>query len=157
MGKIRSIPISPDILRTVKFEAGPLPFCRRITTPWNACTRSRSPSRMRKFTLTVSPGPKGLILGLASVLTSNGASIAVCLPFRLFYTAPFIQSSDYGPRSAQSCIEFMWPFPLVQTQILSRRSSEVSRPLTHPYHCCENVILGVPLPGRRMSVVIDAQ
>lgn len=61
--------------RTVKLAEGPLPFMRRITTPWKAWTRSRSPSRMRKFTFTVSPGPKSGILGLLSGLSIWGASI----------------------------------------------------------------------------------
>ena len=62
--------------RTVKLAAGPLPFCNRITTPWKTWIRSRSPSLIRKFTLTVSPALNLGILGLAGFFSNWAASIS---------------------------------------------------------------------------------
>src|SRR3712207_7994266 len=56
-GYVRSTPTPKLILRTVKVSRSPAP-CRRITTPWKACTRERFPSTTRACTLTVSPARK---------------------------------------------------------------------------------------------------
>src|SRR5438309_5270191 len=56
-GKVRSTPTPKLTLRTVNVSRAPLPL-RRITTPWNTCTRSRLPSTTRTCTFSVSPGAK---------------------------------------------------------------------------------------------------
>ena len=63
---MRSMPMPAVMRRTVKLAAGPLPWLSRITTPWKAWMRSRSPSRMRKLTRTVSPAEKRGMRGLVS-------------------------------------------------------------------------------------------
>src|SRR5262245_23981649 len=54
MGKLRSTPSPPTILRTVNSSRVPLPR-RAMTTPLKIWIRSLSPSRMRVWTFTVSP------------------------------------------------------------------------------------------------------
>src|SRR6185437_2695776 len=54
----RSTPVPCDILRTVKAECRPR-LRRAITTPSNACTRSRLPSFTLTLTTTVSPAANG--------------------------------------------------------------------------------------------------
>src|SRR5262245_47797608 len=59
---MRSTPTPNDVLRTVIVSATPFPR-RAMTTPSNACSRSLfSPSLMRTWTRTVSPGIKSGIL-----------------------------------------------------------------------------------------------
>src|SRR6185437_4308297 len=54
----RSTPVPCEILRTVKAECRPR-LRRAITTPSNACTRSRLPSFTLTLTTTVSPAANG--------------------------------------------------------------------------------------------------
>src|SRR5690348_2342097 len=80
-GNVRSTPTPKLILRTVNVSRSPLP-CRRMTTPWNTCTRDREPSTTRTCTRRVSPGRKS---GTSSRRESASR------PSRVFITCHFLQ------------------------------------------------------------------
>src|SRR3989304_5650126 len=72
---VRSTPMPWATRRTVKLELTP-PRRLRMTTPSNACPRSRSPSTTRAMTRTVSPGRKSGTFGFCLSGTIDFRSMA---------------------------------------------------------------------------------
>src|SRR5690348_6419618 len=86
----RSTPVPCDILRTVKAECRPR-LRRAITTPSNACTRSRLPSVTLTLTITVSPAANGG--SLRPICAVSNCSMILFMGLTLVFPFEFFQQA----------------------------------------------------------------
>ena len=101
MGKVRSIPMPWLTRLTVNVVPGPPPRFL-ITSPWKAWTRSRSPSRTRKLTFTVSPGTNIGTLGLGVTGSREWASIEWCYLSGFVMTDYILYTSEHQSKYTAS-------------------------------------------------------
>src|SRR5688572_5263618 len=86
---VRSTPSPCEILRTVNEEFRPR-LLLAMTTPSNACARSRSPSVTLTCTTTVSPGLKSGILRVARAFSSSKMML-LAMSVTFAFSEKFIQ------------------------------------------------------------------